>query len=61
MAEELYMNKSGFKCVRSQLAKTDGRDPVEYEQAKTQAMREGKDLALATKALKVRAPEFTEN
>ncbi len=50
MAEELYVNKNGFKCVRSQLAKSDGIDPQEYEAAK----RNGQD----TKNLKVRAPEF---
>ncbi len=51
MAEELYVNKNGFKCVRSQLAKTDGYDPQEYE-----LMQKGyADKA----AFKVRAPEFT--
>lgn len=34
MAEELYVNKNGFKCVMTQLAKTDGRDPQEYEKFK---------------------------
>jgi len=31
MSEELYVNANGFKCVRSQLAKTEGHDPQEYE------------------------------
>lgn len=31
MQDELYVNASGFKCVRTQLAKTQGRDPQEYE------------------------------
>lgn len=34
MAEELYVNKNGFKCVKSQLLKTDGVDPVEFEKQK---------------------------
>jgi len=50
--EDLYMNKSGFKCVRGQLAKTEGLDPQEYEQAK----RNGTSLA----ALKVRALEYVQ-
>ena len=29
--QELYVNKNGFRCVRSQLMKTDGADPQEYE------------------------------
>lgn len=31
---ELYMSPTGFKCVKEQLAKTEGLDPVEYELAK---------------------------
>lgn len=31
MNEKIYANKTGFKCVWSQLGKTDGCDPVEYE------------------------------
>ncbi len=52
MAEELYVNKNGFKCVRTQLAKTDGADPQEYELARRSGQR--------TDTLKVRAPEFKE-
>lgn len=52
MSEELYVNKRGFKCVRSQLAKTDGRDPQEYENAK----QNDND----TKLLKVRATEYND-
>ena len=48
--EEIYVNKTGFKCVRSQLAKTDGLDPVEHELA-----RKG---YVDAKSLKVKAPEF---
>lgn len=40
MAEELYVNKNGFKCVKSQLMKTDGVDPQEHEAA----MRSGIDV-----------------
>lgn len=52
MADELYVNKYGFKCVRSQLAKTDGRDPQEHESMK----RTGQD----TKSLPVKAKEYVE-
>jgi len=52
MAEELYVNKNGFKCVMTQLVKTDGRDPVEYELAK----RAGQNV----KALKVHAAKYAE-
>lgn len=53
MSEELYVNKNGFKCVRSQLAKTDGHDPQEYELAKKGYIDK--------KALRVHAPEYAEN
>ena len=49
---ELYMNKNGFKCVRGQLAKTEGLDPQEYENAK----RNGSSLD----SLKLRAAEYRE-
>jgi len=52
MTEELYVNKRGFKCVRSQLAKTDGRDPQEHESAK----QNNTD----TKLLRVRMPEYDD-
>jgi len=52
MPEELYVNKNGFKCVRSQLAKTDGRDPQEHAAAKA--------AGLDPKALKVRMAEYDE-
>lgn len=29
--EKIYANKNGFKCVWSQLAKTDGYDPQDYQ------------------------------
>ena len=50
MTEELYVNKRGFKCVRSQLAKTEGRDPQEYDYA----VKAGND----TKVLRVMAVEY---
>jgi len=53
MPEEIYVNKRGFKCVRSQLAKTDGRDPQEHYAAENA----GND----TKNLKVAAPEYVGN
>jgi len=34
MSEPLYVNKRGFKCVESQLAKTEGRDPQDWEKYK---------------------------
>lgn len=61
MTEELYVNKNGFKCVKSQLAKTDGRDPQEHAQA---VQRYGEDKAVLkteVKALKLRAPEYEDN
>ena len=42
MAEELYMNKNGFKCVKGQLVKTDGIDPQLFERqekAKREALQ----------------------
>jgi len=69
MSEPLYVNKNGFKCVRSQLAKTDGRDPVEHAAAQQRYNAtpiEERDAAWAKarsddlKQLKVRAPEFAE-
>jgi len=52
MADEIYMSPTGFKCVRAQLAKTEGLDPVEYELAK----KGYTDKA----SLKVKAPEFAQ-
>lgn len=52
MAEELYVNKNGFKCVRTQLAKTEGKDPQEYELAR----RSGGNV----KTLKTREAAYEE-
>jgi hypothetical protein len=41
MSEQIYVNKNGFKCVVSQLMKTDGKDPQEHEAA----MRNGADVS----------------
>jgi hypothetical protein len=60
MAEELYVNKNGFKCVKSQLAKTEGRDPQEYENIKRMSDSPATLKAEAAK-LKVRVPEYAEN
>jgi hypothetical protein len=61
MADDMYMNKSGFKCTRLQLAKTDGYDPQEYERAKMLATQNGrfdeKVMADQLVTLKVKAPE----
>lgn len=52
MAEELYVNARGFKCVKSQLAKTSGRDPQEHAAAQLT----GTDHKL----LKVKAAEYND-
>jgi len=61
MGEELYVNKIGWKCVRSQLAKTDGRDPIEYERVR-QMFKESTPAQIKAEQdkLKVRIPEFVE-
>jgi len=63
MTEELYVAKDGFKCVKSQLAKTDGRDPREHAQAAQRYAQSGDKAAFVAevKALKVRAPEYEDN
>lgn len=60
MSEELYVNKRGFKCVRSQLAKTDGRDPQEHARAMSDAAGDAAAAKAALKNLKVHAPEYAE-
>jgi len=52
MAEELYVNARGFKCVKSQLAKTSGRDPQEHAAAQLTGTN--------TIALKVRVKEYDD-
>lgn len=63
--DEIYMNKSGFKCVRVQLAKTEGRDPQEYEQAKRMSITDGEfdkaKMKTEVAKLKVRVPEYKED
>jgi hypothetical protein len=49
---ELYMSPTGFKCVKEQLAKTEGLDPVEYELAKKGYTDKSK--------LKVKAAEYVQ-
>lgn len=65
MADDIYMNKNGFKCARSQLVKTDGRDPQEYEHAKRISMTDGEHdkakLKDEVKKLRIRAPEYAED
>lgn len=58
MNEELYVNKRGFKCVRSQLAKTDGYDPQEYEAAKQRTGGDAQAMQAELSKLKCKAPEF---
>lgn len=60
MPEDLYVNKRGFKCVRSQLAKTEGRDPQEYERVMADFKNDGDQKARTDKlsGLKVHAPEY---
>lgn len=60
MTEELYVNKNGFKCVMSQLAKTDGRDPQEHGQLVQRHAGDKQAFAQELKTLKVRAAKFAE-
>jgi len=57
---ELYVNKHGFKCVPSQLAKTSGIDPVEH--ATLEKTHQGDNVALkqAVKTAKVRDARYAE-
>lgn len=50
--ENLYVNKRGFKCVESQLAKTEGKDPQDYERQK--------DDKPARDALPVKVSKYAE-
>ena len=61
--DEIYMNKNGFKCVRGQLAKTDGRDPQEYEEVSRRAKHDGltpEQHKAEVQKLKVRAADLVE-
>lgn len=58
MADDLYVNKNGFKCVRSQLAKTEGRDPQEYEATKRFAANAGQPHSAEVAKLRVWAKEY---
>lgn len=64
MSDDIYMNKSGFKCVKVQLAKTEGRDPQEYERAKLLSQTDGVHDPAKMKSelakLRVRIPEYAE-
>jgi len=57
---ELYVNKQGFKCVPSQLAKTSGIDPVEYATLEKQHAGDNAALKQAVKGAKVRDARFKE-
>jgi hypothetical protein len=61
MAEDLYVNKNGFKCVMSQLAKTDGRDPQEHYALKQQHRDDTSAFKAEVSKLKVRASQYAEN
>lgn len=58
IVEDVYVNKKGFKCVKSQLAKTEGRDPQEYEKCCSFHKDNPGELKKAVAALKVIAPEY---
>lgn len=58
--EELYVNKNGFKCVKSQLAKTEGFDPQEYERAMQRLKQEGGSKNEELAKLKVKVPEYAQ-
>ena len=57
---DLYVNKNGFKCVPSQLAKTEGRDPQEFEELKRRHGNNDKDPQFRTELgnLKVREEKY---
>lgn len=60
MAEEMYMNSRGFKCVMSQLQKTDGRDPQDHARILQRAKEDGEteeQTKARLKALRVLKPE----
>jgi len=59
--EEPYVSKTGWKCVKSQLAKTEGRDPSEY--AKIQQFHKDNPVAMKNEIakLKIHAPEYAED
>jgi hypothetical protein len=65
MNDEIYMNKSGFKCCKSVLAKTEGRDPQEYERAKMLSSEDGRvdkaKIKTEVSKLKVRVHEYVED
>lgn len=57
---ELYVNKHGFKCVPSQLAKTSGIDPVEHATLEKQYSGDTVSFKAALKNAKVRDARFAE-
>lgn len=57
---ELYVNKHGFKCVPSQLAKTAGIDPVEHATLEKQHAGDPASFKQALKSAKVRDARFAE-
>jgi len=57
---DLYVNKTGFKCVPSQLAKTAGIDPVEYATLEKQHAGDSASFKQAVKTAKVRDARYAE-
>lgn len=58
---ELYVNKQGFKCVPSQLAKTSGIDPVEHATLEKQHAGDKAAFTQAVKSAKVRDARYKED
>lgn len=56
----MYMNKSGFKCVRIQLAKTNGRDPQEHSRVSGYFRDDPQKMEQELKKLRVVAPEHDD-
>jgi len=59
MAQEEYVG-NGFRCVRSQLAKTNGVDPLKHAQLQAVHGNDKVAFKAALKALKVKAAEYSD-
>lgn len=50
MTEEMYVNKKGWRCVKSQLLKTDYHDPITWEKIDGNTLMPVKPVQKANKA-----------
>ncbi len=60
MSQEEYVNKNGFRCVMSQLAKTNGVDPQEHAALKAIHGDDKAAFKAALKTAKVRVAKYAE-